>query len=185
MHVIVKEAKCDKCCHRSNNVWRIHTIAICIVILILLGNVFAVSGQMRQGDIVSAVAPVYPKAARLFWIDGTVVVETLVSSQGSVDDAKIIQQSSEYGFMFREAVEKTAKRWKFVTVAKSNALRKYLITFQFIMMPSNTPEEELASVFSLPFEVSVFARKEGPQPIHPRPIYDSGGIPYLENEDKK
>ena len=71
------------------------------------------------------VAPAYPVAAWLARVQGTVVTEVIIKSDGSADSVKFISAHP----MFREPVETALKQWSFQPISTPTTL-KITIRFQ-------------------------------------------------------
>jgi TonB family protein len=71
------------------------------------------------------VAPVYPVAAWLARVQGTVVTEVMIKPDGTVDSVKLISAHP----MFREQVETALKQWSFQPISTAT-IQKITIQFQ-------------------------------------------------------
>jgi TonB family protein len=68
-----------------------------------------VGGSVRQPKLISSVMPVYPLAAREANIQGDVVIDTQIGTNGSVTSMKVISGPS----MLRSAALNALRRWKY------------------------------------------------------------------------
>jgi hypothetical protein len=139
--------------------------------VVLIGGVcqLVASAQDFRGTpiVVAAVAPVYPAIAVATNTTGEIVIEVDVNRAGKVRKAKIVEGHS----LLRKAtfLENTAKKWVFNSDNRV-ASRKTRITFGFRIMPVDSTDEDLLSVFYPPNRVEV--RSRGQQPVTDRNVRD-------------
>lgn len=88
-----------------------------------------ISGGVITGLAVKKIVPPYPPMAERVGVTGTVVVEVLVSEQGSVLSARAVSGHP----LLRDAAERAARGWKFSPTKLSNVPVKVIgtITFTF------------------------------------------------------
>jgi general secretion pathway protein A len=70
---------------------------------------FAVGGQVKQPELLSAVPPQYPPIARQWRVEGDVVVNFVVEENGNVSDMNIVSGP----MMLREAALNALRSWKY------------------------------------------------------------------------
>jgi protein TonB len=68
-----------------------------------------VSGEIAQTNLVSHTPPVYPEVARAARIQGTVIVEAVISKEGTVSDLRVI---SGHPLLTQAALD-AIKTWKY------------------------------------------------------------------------
>ena len=119
----------------------------CLVILVLMGSACPAQ-QSAAIAVEEAVAPVYPGAAVEGGIGGTVAVEAHVSERGTVVSAAITEGHA----LLRQASLEAARLWRFGAHAGGHDVK---LTFSFRLMPKNTPEAQLGTVFRPPGTVEV------------------------------
>ena len=103
-----------------------------------------------------AVAPAYPAAAFVGRVSGSVIVEVHVSERGAVASAAV----EEGDPLLRQASLDAARLWRFQAQPGSHDLK---LIFSFRLMPKNTPEAQLGTVFRPPYTMEV--RKITPEPV--------------------
>lgn len=138
-----------------------------VAALLLVGAAWGCGeGTVGGPRVVSAVAPVFPDVAAQARVSGELVIEIKVDPGGAVTETRIVD-----GFrLFREmgrTFEATARRWRFEP--GGNSVRSARLTFVFRMMPSDTPEEDLAPVFTPPYRVEVRRRPPPLPSVHRDP----------------
>jgi hypothetical protein len=108
------------------------------------------------GDVIAAIAPVFAHDSYLTGSSGKIQIEAEVSSGGDVTGTRLLESS---GPNLRKDSENAARQWKFSPASNS---RKCTITFYYRIMPDQTPEEELTSVFHYPLEFEVRSKAKPP-----------------------
>ncbi len=68
-----------------------------------------VSASVMEANLISSRVPVYPEAAKAMGIEGTVVVETIVSRSGAVEYARAISGDPR----LRAAAEEAVMKWRY------------------------------------------------------------------------
>jgi TonB family protein len=68
-----------------------------------------VPAAVMEANLISSRVPVYPDAARAMEIEGTVVVEAVISRTGAVDYARAISGDSH----LRAAAEEAVMKWRY------------------------------------------------------------------------
>ena len=124
--------------------------------------------------VVTAVAPTF-----IPWMFektgvGQTVVEVRINPVGKVTSAKSVEGSPDFPWA-DHSFEQTAMRWHFVPTDKIQE-RIVKITFVLRIMPRNTREDELAAVYSAPYQIEVRHKVfELPITIAPLPVKASLG----------
>jgi hypothetical protein len=121
--------------------------------------------------VVTAVAPAYPRLARLTRTSGEISVEVFVDKIGTVTNAIAIKKEPDSYVSFREVSERTARRWMFAASSSGAVQRKYVITFIYRIMPEETPEDELMPIYHYPFEMEVRNTAANPLKFEDPPTY--------------
>jgi TonB family protein len=104
--------------------------------------------QVPSIAVEEAVAPAYPAAALEGRIGGTVTVAVRVSERGAVLHAGV----SEGHALLRQASLEAARLWRFRAQPQDHEVK---LTFSYRLMPKNTPEPQLGTVFRPPYTVEV------------------------------
>ena len=119
--------------------------------------------SVAQGQILNAkcepsyvVAPRYPILAFQARVSGRVTVEVDVADSGAVDS--IVRFDGDK--IFQKASEEAAKAWRFQPSRKQN--RRCTLIFVYVIMPKNTPSEDLTTRFVPPLQVEI--RRETAEP---------------------
>jgi protein TonB len=68
-----------------------------------------VGGRIERPKIVRQVAPVYPAAARLARVQGTVIIEATIGATGKVEDAKVLRSFP----LLDQAALDAVRQWEF------------------------------------------------------------------------
>ena len=133
-----------------------------ITLLWLLNGSNGVSAESPCiSEVVSAVAPIYPRVAYMARMYGTIKVLVEVNNSGAVINAKAIKKN-----LLSESSEKAALKWEFKTINDSELIvRKYEITFKYRLMPEYTQDEDLTCIYNPPYEIEVRIRNEAATPI--------------------
>lgn len=141
------------------------TKVLLFVILTIFGlGITCVSEELlSKGDVITAVAPVYPVLAYRARAHGTIQVEVEVDGKGVVTKATAEGNNL---LLFRESCEKAALRWRFISISTESVKRKYGITFRFTLMPEYAKEDELTTIYKSPYEMEVRLRNVPPEPIN-------------------
>jgi TonB family protein len=113
--------------------------------------------------VVSAVVPVFPDIAAQAQVSGSLVVEVQLDDSGAVTEARMVDGAA----IFRAAGEQAARQWRFR--AGEGGARTATLTFVFAIMPKETPDEDLAAVFTLPYQVEVRRRPPALPPVNRDP----------------
>ncbi len=143
-----------------------------LTIAIWLPMTEMIIGQENSTDgVVSAVAPIYPRLARLTGTSGKIRVEIHVDKLGMVTKAIAIREDPNSYVSFREISERTSLRWKFTVAKDEVSSRTFVLTFVYKIMPDKTPEDELAAVFHYPYEIEVRGTAVKPIVIEDPPLY--------------
>jgi TonB family protein len=130
---------------------------LCYLALILgIGACVNISAQTTDGPaVVAAVAPVYPPIAAAAHAMGDVTVDVKIDASGKVTSARAVD-----GHSLLQAVSvAAARRWRFVPANEANAERRARLTFTFLDMKANAPEDERTAVFLPPYKVQVAGPK--------------------------
>jgi TonB family protein len=147
-------------------------------LLLLLCLMPVVGGQGQDASlkpeensaVISAVAPVYPRLARLTKTSGRIRVEVQVDNSGTVIYAKAIREDANSYSSFKGESEKAAMRWRF-TEANTGTPRVFVLTFQYKLMPDKSGEDELTSVYHIPLKIEVRSTAVNPLIIEDPPVY--------------
>lgn len=127
-------------------------IATCL--LALLPELLAEEIQECE-QIVTAIAPAYPRLARLTRTSGEIRVRVDVDASGTVINANAIKEDINAYVSFKDSSEKAALRWKFAAESRKSMQRHCMIKFNFKIMPDETPEDELISIYRNLCEIEV------------------------------
>lgn len=139
---------------------------LCCFIFIIAGAFLCLSEETQEnGEVLSAVAPVYPLLAYRARAHGVIQVEIEVDSVGTVIDAKVVE--SRNALLFGELCEQAARKWKFAAAADKSGLRKYRILYRFVLMPEYAKEKDLGVTFISPLEMEIRVKKEPIEPLPP------------------
>ena len=136
---------------------------MCYKIAILI-SVSCLAQEAAAPSVEEAVAPVYPTLAVVGRVSGSVIVDAHVSERGVVSSAA----AGEGDAMLRQASLDAARLWRFHA---QTGERDVKLIFSFRLMPKETPEAQLGSVFRPPYTVEV--RKINPGPV--RHVARAGG----------
>ncbi|MBN1566868.1 MAG: energy transducer TonB [Acidobacteria bacterium] len=140
-------------------------------ILVASTNEMVIGQGSSTDTVVTAVAPVYPRLARLTRTSGKLRVEVYVDKYGAVTNATAIKGEPDSYVPFREVSERTARRWVFSASSADTVQRKYVITFNYRIMPNETPEDELMPIYHYPFEIEVRNTAANPHKFEDPPVY--------------
>jgi TonB family protein len=111
-------------------------------------------------EVEEAMAPDYPAAAVTGGVSGGVVVEVRVSQRGAVESATVVEGDA----LLRQPSIDAARLWRFRAQAGSRAgSQEGKLVFSFRLMPKNTPEAQLGTIFRPPYTVEV--RRVTPKPV--------------------
>src|SRR5579862_7186939 len=126
-----------------------------LAVFVLLGGC-CLAQQPLPLAVEEAVAPAYPRRAVTARISGSVIVEVRVCEHGAVTAATI----EEGNALLRQATLEAARLWRFQPQPGSHDVK---LIFSFRLMPKDTPEAQLGTVFRPPYTVEV--RKITPEPV--------------------
>jgi len=125
-----------------------------LAIAILIGA--GCMAQEAAPGVVEAVAPAYPVPALDGRVSGGVVAEVHVSERGTVSSAAIVDGNP----LLRQACLEAARLWRFAAQPGAHDVK---LVFSFRLMPKNTPEAQLGTIFRPPYAVEV--RRITPEPV--------------------
>lgn len=77
-----------------------------------VGDLVPLSSVDIEPQVIKSNQPAYPESARRFRIEGTVIVEMLVSETGEVTDVRVLQGIDGYP-AFERAVDSAVRKWLF------------------------------------------------------------------------
>jgi len=120
-----------------------------VVVGVAPAQVIETSGV--QPAVIRAVAPLFPIPDKNTYAVGSVVVEIEINAHGSVSKAKAVRGHP----LLCAASEKAAQRWLFDSVTPETKVRTARLTFIFKLLENPTAEEDLAPVFSPPYQIEV------------------------------
>jgi TonB family protein len=100
--------------------------------------------------VIKAIAPVFSPAASATNTSGEVILEAKVNKDGIVTSVKILEGSR----LLRKSAENAAMRWQFTPI-ENEENRLIPITFIFTIVSGDATAEELAPVFTLPYQIEV------------------------------
>ena len=126
---------------------------------------FLLGETQEHGLVISAVAPEYPVRGYMIRASETIQVEILVNGAGTVIEAKALK--TRLSDFFEGPCIKAARKWIFAAAEDRSILRKYRITFRFTLMPQNTKDEDLGTIYNSPLEMEVRVRDEPREPLPP------------------
>jgi hypothetical protein len=115
----------------------------------------------NQVDLIEAVAPIFPQDAWASNTSAIMKIEVSVDSSGKVMKAQDIGDNIYTYKMFGSASEEAAKRWRFIP-DHAVAIRKYVITFIYKIMPLDASMEDLTGSYRPPYEMEVRCRRREP-----------------------
>jgi len=107
----------------TNHRWR-KRFAGCCFGLVLAGTLFAVYAAADTRKPVANPDPEYPEIARRMNISGTVKVELVIASDGTIRSAKVLGGHP----LLADAVQKALKKWKYAPGASETTLQ---VDFKF------------------------------------------------------
>ncbi|MFN0140547.1 MAG: energy transducer TonB [Pyrinomonadaceae bacterium] len=108
--------------------------------------------QVETLSVVRAVAPQYPAIAAATRIEGEVVVEIKISSDGSVFSTKVISGHKR----LIDASEKAAKQWKFSALTQGQKEKVLELRFSYSSdYNKNQRSSEFSVIFTPPFKVEI------------------------------
>lgn len=122
----------------------------------VLTGLSCLAQQAPNLGVQEAVAPAYPASAVAGRISGSVIVAVHVSERGAVAGADIAEGNA----LLRQASLDAARLWRFQPQPGAHDVK---IVFSFRLMPKDTPEAQLGTVFRPPYAVEV--RRMTPEPI--------------------
>lgn len=117
-------------------------------------------------SVVKAVAPGFVPFVFNKTGVAEVTVEVTIDKSGSVKSAKAV----DYSVFTDGSIEDTAKKWVF-TPSKEDVERSARLRFVFRILPEETDESELTTVFVAPFEMEVRSKViPSPKTTSPLPV---------------
>jgi TonB family protein len=124
---------------------------IASLLLLTLG----IAHEKNEGqEIIIAVAPTYPLGANMARVGGMVEVEIVVNDVGNVISTNGVDKKSSDYIVFGAASERAALKWKFIKTS-NNINRKYTLSFYYKIMPPNTPNEDITTIYRSPYSIEV------------------------------
>jgi len=115
--------------------------------------VFAQTKTQTSPVVISAVAPVYPPAARAIGLQGDFLIDVEIDRTGKVVSAEMSKDSKEPKFM-REIFKEAATRWQFAPDEKADKKRRVQIAFTIRKVP-NVSRYDNTPVFYPPYKIEV------------------------------
>jgi len=99
--------------------------------------------------VVQAVAPIYPKIARIAHIEGVIVISVEIGPDGKVSNARMISGAA----LLREECLATARKWLFAP--SSNQTRTVELKFEFTVDDALPTDAQQQVSFSPPYYVAI------------------------------
>lgn len=146
-------------------------LLFCGIIVLFFINEMAVGQERSTNVVVTAVAPIYPRLARLTKTSGKMSIEVSVDKFGTVISATATKGEPNSYVSFRDVSERTARWWMFVASSEGADERKYVIAFIYRLMPDDTPDDELMPIYHYPFEMEVRNTAANPHRFEDPPVY--------------
>lgn len=116
-------------------------------------RVKAQESSLEPPQVLRAVAAIYPHIVAVAGGSGTTTVDVEISPNGSVKSVRIVTGARILG----KVAEKSALRWVFAPTKESSRTRSVRLVYVFKLMPVNTAPEDLAPVFSPPYQIEIRA----------------------------
>lgn len=123
--------------------------------LALLFSLACYAQEAAPPAVEEAVAPAYPAAALTGRVSGSVIVAVHISDHGAVTSASVVDGNA----LLRQASLEAARLWRFHAQPAADVK----LIFSYRLMPKNTPEAQLGTVFRPPYTVEV--RRMTPEPV--------------------
>ena len=126
-------------------------LAACVLGCVV-GSVHAY-GQSQQREtptVVSAVAPYYPPLAYTANVEGDVIVEVRIKSEGSVIYAQVISGHP----LMKNVSEEAARGWRFVG-ATNEDVRIARLMFSFRLTDRDGPRTVFTPIFLPPYKIEI------------------------------
>jgi TonB family protein len=128
------------------------TLTLALILSLLVPrHVFGSFQTSELPSVLMAVAPPYPAVAATARLSGTVILEVKINSEGKVTSVNLVEGNPSLG----RAAEVFARRWVFSSASNFSATRSTRLTFDFKLMPNETPVEEMQPIFMPPYKVEV------------------------------
>ncbi|MBK8316560.1 MAG: energy transducer TonB [Acidobacteria bacterium] len=102
-------------------------------------------------SVVKFIAPLYPPIAAAARIEGNVIVELVIDSEGKVNSGSAV----EGPILLRKASEEAAMRWEFSKSPRQVKERKSRLTFRYILIQPNSGKQDVKPVFKAPSLVEI------------------------------
>ncbi|MDW7759481.1 MAG: TonB family protein [Acidobacteriota bacterium] len=99
------------------------------------GDIVPLQNVDVEPQLLKSVQPVYPESARRFRIEGTVVVNMLISETGEVIDARTVRGIKGYP-AFEKVAESAVRKWRFRPATKDGVAVKVWKVESFKFTPS-------------------------------------------------
>jgi hypothetical protein len=107
-----------------------------------------------QPVVVTAVAPVYPPAVDTSRgpvdIDSTIYIEVNIDKLGNVVSSRPISGHP----LLQSSSQNAARQWRFAPVENED-LRTVRLAFVFTTVPKDAPDNDLATIFTSPYQVEI------------------------------
>ena len=137
----------------SCNDINIYLVSFVATICLLSYVIFAQTKTQNPPVVVSAVAPIYPPAARAIGLQGDFLVDVEIDRTGKVVSAERAKESKDPRFM-REVFKEAAKHWQFAPDENAEKKRRVQITFTLRKMPKASRYDS-TPVFYPPYKIEV------------------------------
>lgn len=115
-----------------------------------LCNVHGAFGPAQEPSVMAAVAPVFPRLPAAVKVSGKVIVEVNINRVGVVTSNNVLSGHP----LLRRSAQSAARLWRFTPDPEGNEVRSVRLTFIFSLVYDEI-EDELAAVFSPPYQVEV------------------------------
>lgn len=88
------------------------------------GEPLRVGGDVKAPQLVNKVEPSYPEAARKARMEGVVILEAIITAQGTVEDVKVLKSVNP---LLDSAAQRAVQQWKYrPATLNGRAVRVYL-----------------------------------------------------------
>jgi TonB family protein len=95
------------------------------------GDLVDLTPEVVKPELVNRTNPLYPPAAHLKKVEGTVILSVLVSENGSVSDVKVLRGAGGTSGLNESAVS-AVKKWKFKPAVKEGKRVKVWVTYPIV-----------------------------------------------------
>lgn len=136
-----------------------------LLVLLLTGSAGAQILHEPESEISvrKAVAPPYDDRLYFPHLQGEVRIRATVLPSGQIEDAVIRESFWTWNTSMNEFFLTYARKW---VLEPSDAPRMIDIVFHFVLLPEETSEDDLGTVFVAPSTIEIRARKHPPASFH-------------------